>query len=876
MISLRPYQTKAVHAILGAQRGIVKAPAGSGKTVIAAAAIKSVFDEHGLCKTLWLANTIEQCDQATAACEAFGILEHVVIRCYAAGFACKEFPLVVLDECHHVPAAEFRKCLDGHKGIRWGFSATPERADNLKDDVFELVGPIVHEVPREELVDAKNLSPAKVFFHAPNAVGEMQEGIEFAAKEGAEQMRYALGSVMGKIKNGSVDQLGRLCGDFTAVVLFTEANGVETDDLVAALWAKVEEDEPKREQVRAWLRAAAEAELLSRARWHSCQDQGVFRNAPRNAGIVELVEQHASDSVLVLVGSIEHGKQLAEQIQGSLVLYSKMGAKKRKAGIDAFRDGSLKCAIATSLADEGLDVPRANVLILAAAGRSASKAEQRTGRVLRTWGDKTHGTIYDFWDWQHPLLLNQSKARARVYSGLNYEFCSGGNMDLLKEVLGGIGMGWHRDLGFFKKKRKTKSDLSTPNLTTTENKVTDSACEVADTSYLPAPPFPEMLAPHESKPFTLPQIAADLKATTERKHAPLSPSVLKNKCICPHYESDPHGDKTFAVRGSLGHKCVEESNTSLAGTDKALAEAAQRCISYRNSIISRQHVIYQEERYDYFYGQFGYPDLVAIKGTAAELFDWKFTVNVYLAEEFQFWCYAASIFQQHPQVDTIRVHVCHPFLDFIDIENWSRAEDFDRISGNVLANIARARAKDPTSFRISSLCQYCRLASSGECPKLASVGVALAGRYDPSLELPEGLIHGSDISDPAIIGALLKIAPIVETAAGGWKRRGMELWDEGTAVPGYEIVEKRGARSIASAKAAFDIIKAEIAPGITAEDWLGYCDIKATAVDDIVKAAAKRGDKGKAVERAQSLLIDNEILTSGGGSRYLKPVRKQI
>lgn len=72
------------------------------------------------------------------------------------------------------------------------------------------------------------------------------------------------------------------------------------------------------------------------------------------------------------------------------------------------------------MADEGLDVPVASVLVMACAGRSAAKIEQRTGRVLRAYGDKSRGTIYDFVDRQHSLLANQSRARQEVYRRLGY------------------------------------------------------------------------------------------------------------------------------------------------------------------------------------------------------------------------------------------------------------------------------------------------------------------------------------------------------------------------------------------------------------------------------------------------------------------------
>ena len=65
---LRPYQLAAVQFLHPRRRGFIVAPAGSGKTCIAAEAASDyarTFD-----KVVWLANTREQCDQFLAAFEA--------------------------------------------------------------------------------------------------------------------------------------------------------------------------------------------------------------------------------------------------------------------------------------------------------------------------------------------------------------------------------------------------------------------------------------------------------------------------------------------------------------------------------------------------------------------------------------------------------------------------------------------------------------------------------------------------------------------------------------------------------------------------------------------------------------------------------------
>jgi len=373
MIELRDYQVPAVAALIDNRRGIIQAPAGSGKTIIGAAgtyrwaAPRSRLARRKM-RVAWVANTTEQCDQARRALDAFTDLPtyaDVTICCYAAGMSLASFDLVILDECHHISAPEFRKILEFNEGWRWGLSATPKRADELANDVFYLIGPIVHIVERAALVQAGQLAKARVIIHQPNAENEMEQEVKEAAQPLYDERRKKWRFLF-----------------------------------------RTPQDEKKQ---------------MNRCIWQVVQEIGISNNRKRNSDIVRLGLLHKQDSHLIIIGSIEHGQALQEQLPGSVVVFSKMGQKKRRDAIQAFAAGELKTMFATSLADEGLDVPRANVLTLAAGGRSAAKAEQRTGRVLRTFKDKTHGLINDFDDVQHYFLRAQSKRRISLYESLGYE-----------------------------------------------------------------------------------------------------------------------------------------------------------------------------------------------------------------------------------------------------------------------------------------------------------------------------------------------------------------------------------------------------------------------------------------------------------------------
>lgn len=431
MIVLRDYQLPAVQALIHTKRGICQAPAGSGKTIIAAATLAKWAGprkrlSRRKMKVAWIANTQEQCDQAKKALATFTEITafaDVTVCCFAAGMSLAPFDLVIIDECHHIAAAEFRKIMEHAPQWRWGFSATPTRADELANDVFQLIGPIVHIVERTALVDAGQLARARVIIHEPNQPDEFELKITEHTESLFKRWRFGAQNAANDMAIRTIRSLTSRSQAIDKAKLHSiiaEA-GMTQDNAFIGVFSKFPKGHPNRSILWKMLIQLAEEEIESRARWIACQKIGVFENKKRNACIVEIASQHANDSHLVIIGSIDHGTALQAQIPGSLVVHSKMGPKKRRDAIAAFSAGDLKTMIATSLADEGLDVPRANVLTLAAAGRSAAKAEQRTGRVLRSFHDKTHGTIHDFKDRQHKMLLSQSMKRISLYKSLGYQ-----------------------------------------------------------------------------------------------------------------------------------------------------------------------------------------------------------------------------------------------------------------------------------------------------------------------------------------------------------------------------------------------------------------------------------------------------------------------
>lgn len=140
----------------------------------------------------------------------------------------------------------------------------------------------------------------------------------------------------------------------------------------------------------------------------------------RNALIADTIarDAKAGETCLVLVRTREHAKELAEMIglRGveARAVTGKTAKKKRKGSISDLREGRLPVVVATSLADEGLDLPRLSVIALAAPARAKGATVQRLGRLLRVWKGKKP-RLYDFVDDEVDVLASRATARRKVY-----------------------------------------------------------------------------------------------------------------------------------------------------------------------------------------------------------------------------------------------------------------------------------------------------------------------------------------------------------------------------------------------------------------------------------------------------------------------------
>jgi len=146
----------------------------------------------------------------------------------------------------------------------------------------------------------------------------------------------------------------------------------------------------------------------------------IIENEVRNNKIIKgankLVEQGFKP--LVLFTRLNHGKKLFDEISKtipSVLLSGKSKTEDREKAKDQLESGEIKCIVASTIFDIGVDLPALSGLIIAGGGKSSVRACQRIGRVIRSYPSKTMAAVIDFYD-QAPFLRQHSAIRYKIYS----------------------------------------------------------------------------------------------------------------------------------------------------------------------------------------------------------------------------------------------------------------------------------------------------------------------------------------------------------------------------------------------------------------------------------------------------------------------------
>lgn len=361
-VKLRPYQRIGVQAMLNGVQGFIKAPCGSGKTVMGASALVCTGEP-----AIVLVHTHDLQDQWTGLLRSWGCTVHRVgdgdtaalsrplalvpgrppeivvatVQTLArAGDAARPMlrspGAVLLDEAHHAPAGSFRQLLDSSRArYRWGVTATPNRDDGWSVLLPLVLGPELWSINLGELVEQGWLLQPRLM--AVNS-GASLDPRDYVVQGTANMTRALNRLVEDPSRQQLLLELGVLLAEYDRTTLMLVPRVEQAHDLARRL-----------------------------------QEQGVL--------------------AMAVTSAVEKGL--------------------RRQRLAQLRDRQLQVLVATQLADEGLDVPVLDAVVIASTGKSAGRTVQRIGRVMRLAPGKLEPLVVDVVD--PPPFGGQWQARTRAY-----------------------------------------------------------------------------------------------------------------------------------------------------------------------------------------------------------------------------------------------------------------------------------------------------------------------------------------------------------------------------------------------------------------------------------------------------------------------------
>lgn len=147
----------------------------------------------------------------------------------------------------------------------------------------------------------------------------------------------------------------------------------------------------------------------------------IINNSMRNQLVLSQVKYLISKGyqVLVLFNAIKHGDILSKLFEedGGIkfeLLDGSDDSDRREHVKELALSKKIDCIIASKIFDIGVDIPSLSGLVLAGGGKSYVKAMQKIGRVIRGYPGKKHAAIVDFID-NAKYLKNHSKRRYEIY-----------------------------------------------------------------------------------------------------------------------------------------------------------------------------------------------------------------------------------------------------------------------------------------------------------------------------------------------------------------------------------------------------------------------------------------------------------------------------
>ncbi len=153
-------------------------------------------------------------------------------------------------------------------------------------------------------------------------------------------------------------------------------------------------------------------------KWPAVYESAIVLNHDRNLRIITELKKLPTPCI-VMCTRITHADILSNlaKKQGIVlpVVQGSTSTEERTKVVSNLQSGKLKHIIATTVFDEGLDLPELAAIILAGGGKSKVAMLQRMGRGLRRASRKKVFRLVDFYDTSGYIMRNHSKLRKATW-----------------------------------------------------------------------------------------------------------------------------------------------------------------------------------------------------------------------------------------------------------------------------------------------------------------------------------------------------------------------------------------------------------------------------------------------------------------------------
>ena len=346
-ITLRDYQEEAVKAWLKTKRGVIVLPTGAGKTQVALKIISLLR-----VPTLIVVPTIDLINQwREKIIKYLGVepgiigggedsLKGITIITYDSAYSRAEelgnkFLLLIFDEVHHLPSEGYSMIAQLFASpYRLGLTATPERDDGKHDLYPILVGPIVYRKDFKDL-SGKYLATFKII--------RVYTSLTEEEKKKYKELRK-------KLKD------------------FLSSRGMELKSLsdFHKLVSLATKDKEAREALLAW---------------HEALNIAV-NSESKIEKLRELLEQFKGEKIIIFTRDTQLAYKISKLFLIPAVTY-KTDKDERKEILEKFKNNEYKVIVASTVFDEGVDIPDASVAIVLGGYGTKRQFLQRLGRILR-------------------------------------------------------------------------------------------------------------------------------------------------------------------------------------------------------------------------------------------------------------------------------------------------------------------------------------------------------------------------------------------------------------------------------------------------------------------------------------------------------------